>query len=161
MTSSFMTVDLCDQFKSELQVALPIFKLYGLNESFSGQIETVRCFEDNVIIKEVLSKPGEGKVLVADAGGSLRRALVGEVVAGLGTKNGWTGIVLNGCVRDVRALAQVPFGIHALGNVPLPSDKRGWGVAGEEVSFAGVTFRPGQYLYADVDGIVVAPRALV
>ena len=155
-----MTVDLCDQFKSELQVALPIFKRYGAHESFSGVIETVRCFEDNVVLKELLSKPGEGKVLVVDAGASLRRALVGDVVAGLGAKNGWAGIVLNGCVRDVRALAQVPIGIYALGNVPLPSDKHGWGVAGEEVSFAGVRFRPGHSLYADVDGIVVAPRAL-
>lgn len=156
----FATVDLCDRFKDEIQVALPIFRSYGGHEAFSGEIETARCFEDNVIIREVFSKPGNGRVLVVDAGGSLNRALVGDRVAGLGEKNGWAGLILNGCVRDVRALEKVPFGIRALNHVPLPSDKRGWGVAGEEVRFAGVTFRPGDHLYVDVDGIVVARKAL-
>jgi regulator of ribonuclease activity A len=157
---TFATVDLCDQHQGRIQVALPLFQSYGAHEAFCGRIATARCFEDNTIVREILSRPGEGGVLVVDAGGSLRRALVGDVVAGLGARNGWAGLVLYGCVRDVRALAEVPIGIRALNHVPLPSEKLGWGVAGGEVQFAGVTFTPGHYLYADVDGIVVSPVEL-
>lgn len=156
----FMTVDLCDKYKGSIQVALPVFRMYGRNPSFSGTIETVKCYEDNTVAKQTLSRSGKGKVLVIDAGGSLRCALVGGIVAGLGVKHGWSGIVLNGCVRDVGAINKIRIGIRALNHVPLASDKHGLGVVGVPVTFAGVNFMPGQYLYCDIDGIVVAEKPL-
>ncbi|MBX9810987.1 MAG: ribonuclease E activity regulator RraA, partial [Burkholderiales bacterium] len=139
----FMTVDLCDKYKGSIQVALPVFRMYGKNPAFSGQIETVKCYEDNTVVKQTLSKPGKGKVLVVDAGGSLKCALVGDLVAGIGAKHKWEGIVLNGCVRDVAATNKVNIGIRALAHVPLASDKHGLGVVGVPVMFAGVNFMPG------------------
>jgi regulator of ribonuclease activity A len=156
----FRTVDLCDRYKGSLQVALPVLKSYGKSASFWGPIETVKCYEDNTVVREVLSQPGRGKVLVIDGGGSLHCALVGDLLAGLGARNRWTGIVLNGCVRDVAAARKVRIGIRALGHVPMPGDKHGLGITGVPVDFAGVVFTPGHYLYADDDGIVVSERAL-
>jgi len=156
----FMTVDLCDKYRGSIQVALPVLKMYGKIPAFAGQIETVKCYEDNTVVKQTLSKPGKGKVLVVDAGGSLKCALVGDLVAGIGAKHKWEGIVLNGCVRDVAATNKVNIGIRALNHVPLASDKHGLGVVGVPVMFAGVNFMPGHYLYCDIDGIVVAEKPL-
>jgi regulator of ribonuclease activity A len=156
----FKTVELCDKYKGSLQVAAPLFRSYGRIEAFHGEIETVKCYEDNTAVRDALSASGKGKVLVVDAGGSLRCALVGDVVAGLGAKNGWSGIVLNGCVRDVKAVNRIAIGIRALAAVPLASDKYGLGVIGVPVTFAGITFMPGYHLYADADGIVVSPKPL-
>jgi regulator of ribonuclease activity A len=156
----FQTVDLCDAHAETLQICLPVFRSYGAHVAFAGQIETARCFEDNVIVKELLSKPGQGRVLVVDGGGSLRRALLGDRVAGMAAKNGWAGVVIHGCVRDIQALSEVPVGILALNHVPLASEKRGWGVAGETLQLAGVTVTPGHFLYADVDGVVLSPTPL-
>ena len=156
----FQTVDLCDKYKGSIQVALPLFRIYGKIETFNGRIQTVKCYEDNAIVRETLSRPGRGKVLVVDAGGSLRCALVGDIIAGLGAQSGWSGIILNGCVRDIRAVNKINIGIRALGNVPLASDKHGLGVVGVPVTFAGVDFVPGLYLYADIDGIVVSEKRL-
>lgn len=156
----FKTVDLCDKYKGSIQVALPLFRSYGALESFCGEIETVKCYEDNTVVKEALARSGRGRVLVVDAGASLRCALVGDVVASIGVKSGWSGIVVNGCVRDVRALARLRIGIRALASVPLASDKHGLGVVGVPVSFAGVEFVPGHYLYCDADGLVVSEKRL-
>jgi regulator of ribonuclease activity A len=156
----FKTVDLCDKYKGSVQVALPVFRLYGKIESFHGAIETVKCYEDNEVVRETLSTSGKGKVLVVDAGGSLNCALVGDVLAGIGARRGWSGIILNGCVRDVRALERIRIGIRALGSVPLASDKHGLGVVGVPVTFAGVDFLPGQLVYCDADGIVVSEQRL-
>jgi regulator of ribonuclease activity A len=156
----FQTADLCDKYKGSVQVALPVFRNYGKVEAFSGRIETVKCYEDNTIVKDTLAKPGKDKVLVVDAGGSLKCALVGDIVAGIGAKNGWSGIILNGCVRDIKAVNKIDIGIRALGNVPLASDKHGLGVVGVPVAFAGVNFIPEYYLYADADGIVVSEKRL-
>ncbi len=156
----FQTVDLCDKYKGSVQVALPVFRLYGKIESFHGAIETVKCYEDNEVVRETLSKSGKGKVLVVDAGGSLNCALVGDVLAGIGARRGWSGIILNGCVRDVRALERIRIGIRALGSVPLASDKHGLGVVGVPVTFAGVDFLPGHFVYCDADGIVVSEQRL-
>ena len=156
----FKTVDLCDKYKGSVQVALPIFRIYGKIESFHGVIETVKCYEDNEVVRETLTKAGRGRVLVADAAGSLNCAIVGDVVAGLGARHGWTGIILNGCVRDVRALERIRIGIRALGNVPLAGDKHGLGVVGVPVTFAGVDFLPGHFVYCDADGIVVSELRL-
>lgn len=156
----FRTVDLCDKYRGSVQVALPVFSAYGRHPSFAGAIVTVKCYEDNTVVKETLSRPGKGKVLVVDAGGSLKCALVGDLVAGLAARHKWAGIVLNGCVRDVAATNTVPIGIRALGHVPLASEKHGLGVVGVPVAFAGVNFVPGHYLYCDVDGIVVSENPL-
>ena len=156
----FMTVGLCDKYRGSIQVASPVFRMYGGIPSFSGQIETVKCYEDNTVVRQTLSTPGKGRVLVVDAGASLKCALVGDAVAGIAAKHGWAGIVLNGCVRDVAAINKVKIGIRALNHVPLASDKHGLGVVGVPVVFAGVNFAPGHYLYCDIDGIVVSEKPL-
>ena len=115
----------------------------------------MRCLEDNVLVKQRVSEPGEGRVLVVDGGGSLRCALVGDNVAGLALANGWAGLVLNACVRDVAALAELPIGIKALGTNPRPSSKTGEGEIDVTVSFGGAEFRPGDVLWSDEDGVVV------
>ena len=127
---------------------------FGGVRAFSGPISTVRCSDDNVLLKERLSQPGEGRVLVVDGGGSLRCALLGDNVASLARDNGWAGVVLNACVRDVEALAGMPVGIKALGACPRPSGKAGTGEVDVTVSFGGATFEPGATLYADADGVV-------
>jgi regulator of ribonuclease activity A len=128
---------------------------YGGVTAFSGEIATVRCFEDNVLVKQRVGEPGNGRVLVVDAGGSFRCALVGDNVAGLALANGWAGIVLNGCVRDVEELAKLAIGIKALGSNPRPSRKEGDGEVDVPVSFGGATFTPGATLHSDADGILV------
>ena len=134
------------------------FRQYGGARSFSGRIATVRCFEDNVLLRRQVSKPGDGRVLVVDGGGSFGCALLGDNIAELAVSNGWAGIVVNGCVRDVVALAELPIGIRALGSNPRPSGKGGAGDVDVPVTFGGAEFTPGAMLYADDDGvIVVAP----
>jgi regulator of ribonuclease activity A len=126
---------------------------------FSGVIATVRCHEDNVLLREAVSEPGAGRVLVVDNSGSLRCALVGDRVAGLALANGWAGLVINGCVRDTPALAGLAIGIKAVGTNPRPSAKTGAGERDVPVNFGGATFTPGAMLVSDDDGIVVLPQA--
>ena len=134
------------------------FRQFGGVRSFSGRIATVRCLEDNVLLRGQVSEPGEGRVLVVDGGGSFGCALLGDNIAELAVSNGWAGIVVNGCVRDVLALAELPMGIKALGSNPRPSGKAGAGEVDVSVTFGRAEFTPGAMLYADDDGvIVVAP----
>ena len=154
------TADLCDQYAAEIHVAAPIFRNYGGKIAFCGPISTVQVYEDNVLVRAALEEPGAGRVLVVDGGGSLRCALVGDQLAALGLGNGWAGIVVNGCIRDVATLAELSFGVQALAATPLRSAKRGVGARDGQVAFAGLVFTPGQYLYADEDGIIVADRPL-
>ena len=149
------TSDVYDEYGGAAQVCELQLRSFGGVASFSGPVSTVRCFEDNVLMKERLSEPGEGRVLVVDAGGSFRRALAGEKVVGLARDNGWAGLVLHGCVRDVEAIAQLAVGVKALGTCPRPSTKTGAGEVDVPVTFGGATFTPGAMLYADADGIVV------
>ena len=128
---------------------------YGGVASFAGRVATVRCFEDNVLLERALTEPGDGRVLVVDAGGSYRCALLGGRIAGLARDNGWAGLVVNGCVRDVEALAALPVGIKALGSCPRPSGKTGAGELEVPVSFGNATFAPGAVVHSDADGIVV------
>lgn len=128
---------------------------FGAVRAFSGAVATVRCFEDNVLVKRRVAEPGEGRVLVVDGGGSFRCALVGDNVAGLAAENGWAGLVLNACVRDVAALARLRIGVLAIGTCPRPSGKTGDGEVDVPVSFGNATFAPGAELHADDDGIVV------
>ena len=157
----FTTADLCDEFGSLVLVAEPLFKDYGGIGSFCGQIATVKVFEDNVLVRDALEAEGGGRVLVVDGGGSARCALLGDKLARMAHERGWTGLVINGGVRDCAELARVPVGGKALHAVPRRSGKEGVGDRDVSVSFAGIQFRPGEYLYADADGIVVAERDLL
>ncbi len=154
------TADLCDAHADRLWIAEPIFRDFGARQAFHGLVTTLQVFEDNSLVRAALEEPGAGRVLVIDGGGSLRCALVGDQLAALAGRNGWTGIVVNGCVRDTAQLGALDIGIKALAAHPLRSRKRGQGERDGSVRFAGVSFRPGQYLYADDDGLIVAEQAL-
>jgi regulator of ribonuclease activity A len=154
----FTTADLCDAFPGLVQVAQPLFREYGGVAKFAGPIETLRVHEDNTLVRETLETPGRGRVLVVDGGGSLRCALVGGRLAGLAQSNGWSGVIVNGCVRDSVEIRQLRVGIRALNAVPMRGGKNGAGERGGTLSFAGVTFAPGRFIYADTDGLLVAER---
>jgi regulator of ribonuclease activity A len=149
------TADLLDEHP-DASVCLIQFRSFGA-PSFAGSAATVRCFEDNALVRRRLSEPGDGRVLVVDGGGSLRCALVGDNLARLGRDNGWGGIVLNACVRDSVALDDLGFGVKALGTNPRPSGKTGSGEVDVPVTFGDVTFAPGASVHADEDGVVVLP----
>ena len=150
------TADLLDEFGDEALVCLIQFRSFGAS-SFSGAVETVRCDEDNVLVREQASRPGDGRVLVVDGGGSLRCALLGDSIAALARDHGWAGVVVNGCVRDTVALDELGLGVKALGANPRPSRKAGTGEVGVPVSFGGITFAPGARLAADEDGVILLP----
>jgi len=152
----FATADLCDQHDDQIKVAEPIFRSYGANLAFAGRIATVKVFEDNVLVRQALAEKGEGRVLVVDGGGSLRCALVGDQLAVLARDNAWSGIVVYGCIRDSAAIDKIALGVRALATHPLKSIKKGAGDRNIPVTFAGVTFVPDQYLYADGDGVIVS-----
>lgn len=154
------TADLSDAFEQLVQVAEPLFRDFGGQLAFAGPIATVIVQDDNTSVRAMLEQAGEGRVLVVNGGGSLRCALVGDKLARLAAENGWSGVLINGCVRDSEALAAIPLGIKALAALPRRSAKRGPGVVQTATTFAGVTFVPGHYLYADGDGVLVAPVAL-
>lgn len=154
------TADLCDRDDLELQVAYPIFHDYGGVAAFGGPISTIKCHEDNSLIAQAVSEPGQGRVLVVDGGGSLRCALLGDRLAGLASENGWVGLVIFGAVRDTRILKGVQVGLKALASMPRKSVKRGEGQRDVVVRMAGVEFTPGAHLYADEDGVVVTPAAV-
>lgn len=156
---NFITPDLCDAYPN-VAVVEPMFGNFGGRDSFGGQIVTVKCFEDNSLVKELVAEDGTGKVMVVDGGGSLRRAMLGDMLAEQAAKNGWAGIIIYGCVRDVDVLIQTALGIQALASHPMKTDKRGVGELNIPVTFGGVTFRPGEYVYADNNGIIVSPSAL-
>jgi regulator of ribonuclease activity A len=155
------TTDLWDRFEDKLQVADPIFRDFGGRRTFHGEAVCVRVFEDNVRVKETLQTDGRGKVLVVDGGGSLKCALAGDILAGIALKNNWKGLIINGCIRDAQEIAEMPLGLKALNTSPRKSGKQGSGTVGEAVHFAGVTVRPGDHIYADADGVVVAPAGLL
>ena len=152
------TTDLCDQLGDAAAVAEPMLTNYGGMGAFGGQIATVKVFEDNSLVRAVLETPGFGRVLVVDGGGSLRCALVGDQLAALGVKHGWAGIVVYGCIRDSQAIAELDIGVQAMGTHHRRSIKKGEGVADVPVTFAGVTFRPSAWLYADDDGLVITAQ---
>lgn len=155
----YVTPDLCDAYPDVLVVD-PIFSNFGGKDSFGGQMVTVKCFEDNSKVKELVDQDGVGKVMVVDGGGSLRRALLGDMLAEKAAKNGWEGIIVYGCVRDVDGLAQTNLGIQALASHPMKTDKRNLGDINIPITFCGVTFMPGAYIYADNNGIIVSEQPL-
>lgn len=154
------TADLCDEHGEHVQVCEPIFHAFGERRAFHGPISTVRCFEDNSRVKEAVESPGAGKVLVVDGGGSRRHALLGDKLGAAAVRNGWAGVIIHGCIRDSAALDRMDLGIRALGTMPLRSEKRGEGERDVPVRFAGVTFRPGEFVYIDEDGVIVSARPL-
>ena len=157
---SFKTTDLCDSNEGRVHVVDPVFKTYGRHMRFGGAIATVKVFEDNVLVRDALSEAGNGRVLVVDGGGSLRCALVGGLIAQLAEKNGWAGIIVYGCVRDADEINAYAIGVRALNTHPRKSVKKGAGDRNLAVTFAGVTFIPDHYLYADEDGVIIAPLRL-
>ena len=156
----YITPDLCDAYPELVQVVEPMFSNFGGRDSFGGQIVTLKCFEDNSLVREQAGENGKGKVLVVDGGGSLRCAMLGDQIAEKAVKNGWEGMIIYGCVRDVDVLAQTDLGVQALASHPLKSEKRGLGELDKVVTFGGVAFRPGEYVYADNNGIIVSPSPL-
>ena len=151
----FTTADLVDEHADAVDSCDLQMRQLGGRSQFTGIIRTIRCERDNALVKKVLSEPGNGCVLVVDGGGSLRSALVGDLIAGSAVSNGWAGLVVNGAVRDSVALATLDLGIKALGTNPRKSSKQGQGEVDVEVTFGGVTFRPGHTLWSDDDGILV------
>jgi len=157
---SHATADLYDEYGDSLQVATPMFNNYGGTSRFSGVIATVKCHEDNSFVRSTLEQPGEGRVLVVDGGGSLRCALLGDMLAELGIKNGWTGIIVYGCIRDSAVIGKMDIGVKGLNTNPKKSLKKDIGERDLLVTFAGVNFVPGHFLYADEDGFVVSDKEL-
>lgn len=155
------TCDLCDAHKGDtdgaFRVLAPVFHDYGGRPCFAGPVVTVRCFEDNTSVKALLESPGHGRVLVVDGGGSLRRALVGGNIGAAAAKNGWAGVVVDGAVRDKAELAACDVGLRARALMPLPTERRAAGVVDVPVLIEGSWVRPGDWLFADEDGIVVMP----
>lgn len=137
------------------------FRNFGARARFAGQVVTIKCHEDNSLVKQCVSEPGEGRVLVVDGGGSLRRSLLGDMLAEEAARNGWAGLVINGAVRDVDQLAATALGIKALGATPLKTDKRGEGQRDIVLRIGGARIAPGDYLYADNNGVIVSARALL
>lgn len=158
------TCDLCDAHKNDdsgaFRVLPPVFRSFGLRQRFSGPVSTVKCFEDNTLVKAAVESAGRGRVLVVDGAASLCRALLGGNLGAAAARNGWAGVVIDGCVRDVAELALADVGIRALACIPLPTERRGQGQADMAVQIQGVWVRPGDWLYADEDGIVVSATAL-
>jgi regulator of ribonuclease activity A len=156
----FKTADLSDRYDEHVRICDPIFRDFGGRNRFCGPVVTVKCFEDNSPIKAALAEPGQGRVLVVDAGGSMRCAMLGDLIAAGAVEQGWAGVVLYGCIRDSRDIAAMPLGVKALGTHPRKSLRRGEGQRDISVTFAGVRFAPGDQVYCDEDGILLADGPL-
>ncbi|MFC6011667.1 ribonuclease E activity regulator RraA [Nocardia lasii] len=149
------TADLADEIGPEIRSCDTQFIQFGGRAEFAGRITTIRCFQDNLLVKQTLSEPGEGKVLVVDGGASVHTALVGDIIAGRGVDNGWAGVIVNGAVRDSAILRTLDIGVKALGTNPRKSTQTGTGEQDVPLEFGGITFTPGDMLYSDSDGVVV------
>lgn len=160
-----LTTDLLDNNESlmpqgQLRVLAPMFQRYGGKTAFAGIVVTLKLFEDNSLVRTVLAEPGQGKVLVVDGGGSLRCALLGDQLAELAVKNGWEGVVVYGCIRDSAAINALPLGVRALNTHPLKTVKKNIGERDIPITFGGVTLKPGEWLCADEDGVIVSTEPL-
>lgn len=157
----YITPDLCDEYPDLVRVVTPtLTKNYGGRDSFGGEIVTIKCHEDNSLVKEQAGCDGRGKVMVVDGGGSLRKALLGDMIAEKAVANGWEGIIIYGCIRDAAAIAELNLGVQALATIPLKTQKRGIGDLNIPVVFGGVEFKPGEYVYADCNGVIVSAQRL-
>ena len=154
------TPDLCDQYPELVRVVEPMLSNFGGREQFCGQITTIKCFEDNSLVKQLVGTSGEGRVIVVDAGGSLRRACLGDMLAEQAASNGWAGLIIYGCIRDVDQIRATDIGVQALGVHPMKTDKKGVGELNIPVTFGGITFAPKDYVYADNNGIILSAEPL-
>ena len=154
------TPDLSDEFQDIRALELP-FNNYGGVKHFGGRVVTIKCHEDNSLVKQAVAEPGAGRVIVVDGGGSLRRALLGDMLAEQAASNGWAGLVIYGAVRDVDEIAETRLGVQALGQCPLKTETRGVGQRDVAVSFGGVEILPGDYVYADNNGVIISKIALL
>mgnify|MGYP003959364589 FL=1 len=154
------TPDLCDQYPELVRVVEPMLSNFGGREQFCGQITTIKCFEDNSLVKQLVGTSGEGRVIVVDAGGSLRRACLGDMLAEQAASNGWAGLIIYGCIRDVDQIRATDIGVQALGVHPMKTDKKGVGELNIPVTFGGVNFAPKDYVYADNNGIILSAQPL-
>ncbi len=154
------TPDLCDEHGDKVRVIEGNFRHYGGKQHFWGEIATIKCFEDNSRVAEMVKEPGKDRVLVVDGGASPRRSLLGDNLARAAAENGWRGIVIYGYLRDVEELATMPIGIMALGSVPRKTEKLGDGRCDIALEFGGTTLSPGEHLYADLTGIIISSQAL-
>ncbi len=150
------TADLWDQYSARLKCADPIFCSFGKRKKFAGEIVTIQLFEDNSYVRKLLETPGRERTLVVDGGGSLRCALLGDQLAGLAIQNGWSGLVINGCIRDSALIRHMEIGVMALNTCPVKSKKNNEGQVDIALHFAGIDFVPGHFLYADQDGLLVS-----
>lgn len=153
------TTDLSDAYPG-VQVAEPILRHFGGRLCFGGRVATILCLEDNSRVREAVGEPGQGRVLIVDGGGSLQCALLGDLLGEKAVANGWSGVIVNGCVRDTRRLGQLDLGVMALAAHPRRSEKRGHGDRDVAVRFAGITFHQGDHVYADLDGVIVSGAEL-
>ena len=152
--------DLYDLYPEHLHLAQPLFKDYGGNTIFQGEIVTVSCFNDNSKVKELVATNGTGKVMVVDGKASTTNALLGDMLAEKAVKNGWQGIVINGCIRDAGTIATLPLGVKALGCCPVKTEKLGVGDINISVEFAGLEFKAGQFIYGDANGLAISEKKL-
>ena len=164
--TSLLTTDLLDNNEAlitqeQLRVIAPMFQRFGGKQSFAGEIVTLKLFEDNSLVRAVLGEPGTGKVLVIDGGGSLRCALLGDQLAEMAVKNGWEGVVVYGCIRDSAVINTLPLGVRALNTHPQKTVKKNVGEKNVNVTFGGVTLKPGEWLCADEDGVIVSTKPLI
>ncbi|HBR97671.1 MAG TPA: hypothetical protein DD979_09890 [Gammaproteobacteria bacterium] len=157
---SLKTADLSDAHEDAVAIAEPVFADFGGKLMFHGKIQTLKIFEDNTLVRKMVSQPGAGQVLVVDGGGSMRCALLGGNLSTLAAQNGWSGIVIYGCIRDSEEIGAEPLGVKALGTHPKKTPKNGVGEENLTVRFADVTFVPGQYIYGDEDGLLVSAESL-
>lgn len=159
------TPDLCDQYENDTAVDLRvldgIFRDFGGKSDFHGQAVTIKCFEDNSVVKKLVDTPGLGRVIVMDGGGSLRRAILGDMLAENAAKNGWAGLVINGCIRDCVEIAVTDIGVKAISTHPMKTEKRGLGDLDIPIRFAGQTINPGDWVYADRNGVLISSVELV
>ncbi|EKO3666297.1 putative 4-hydroxy-4-methyl-2-oxoglutarate aldolase [Vibrio metschnikovii] len=155
-----ITPDLCDKYPSQVTLLNLPLQNFGMRSAFWGEIVTVRCYHDNSKVKEILSQPGKGKVLVVDGNGSCQKALMGDQVAIMAIENGWEGVIINGAIRDVVAMSQMDLGIKALGTSPFKTDKRGVGEVNVTLTLHNQMVQPGDYLYADWNGILLSEQSL-
>ncbi len=159
--NDFKTADLCDDFDAELSILAPGFSNYGLRPRFCGKVSTIKCVDDNSLVRDAVSSEGESRVLVIDNAASMRCAVLGDQLAELAVKNNWSGIIVNGCIRDSFDISAMDLGVKTLATHPLKTVKLGAGERDVEVSFSGVTIQPGDYAYSDEDGIIIAKRPLL
>ena len=160
MAKHFSTPNLSDNYPNNIQIGKTLFNSYGAVSSFSGQVETISCADDNSLVKEILNKNGEGKVLVIDAQGVEHASMVGDQIALRAYENNWSGILINGAVRDVQILSSISIGIFAKSSIPMKTDKNNLGSRSVDLFFGNVMIKPGNWLYADLNGWVISNKEL-